>query len=138
MKNKNFKLLKISEYPCNNWSEFKNKYLYFGHNLTGYFTRFTNYHIINYEIFGVSINKVFDLIIRKIKPYKTFGDMRTRKDNLIDDIFENQMRNWFKYFPTCNQSFKIIDNGKKVIVTISNIKKVKKYPTRNKYGIFEL
>jgi len=138
MKNKNFKLLKISEYPCNNWNEFKNKYLYFGHNLTGYFTRFTNYHIINYEIFGVSINKVFDLIIRKIKPYKTFGDMRTRKDNLIDDIFENQMRNWFKYFPTCNQSFKIIDNGKKVIVTISNIKKVKKYPTRNKYGIFEL
>jgi len=138
MKNKNFKLLKISEYPCNNWNEFKNKYLYFGHNLTGYFTRFTNYHIINYEIFGVSINKVFDLIIRKIKPYKTFGDMRTRKDNLIDDIFENQMRNWFKYFPTCNQSFKIVDNGKKVIITISNIKKVKKYPTRNKYGIFEL
>ncbi len=138
MKNKNFKLLKISEYPCNNWNEFKNKYLYFGHNLTGYFTRFTNYHIINYEIFGISINKVFDLIIRKIKPYKTFGDMRTRKDNLIDDIFENQMRNWFKYFPTCNQSFKIVDNGKKVIITISNIKKVKKYPTRNKYGIFEL
>ena len=138
MKNKNFKLLKISEYPCNNWNEFKNKYLYFGHNLTGYFTRFTNYHIINYEIFGISINKVFDLIIRKIKPYKTFGDMRTRKDNLIDDIFENQMRNWFKYFPTCNQSFKIVDNGKKVIITISNIKKVKKYPTRNKYGTFEL
>ena len=122
------RLLKVSEYPCSNWSEFKNKYLYFGHNLWGYYGEFTNDHIINYEVLGISINKIFELIMRKIRPYKTMGQLKTKKDYLIDDIFENQMRNWFKYFPSCGQSFKIVDNGKKVIITISNIKRVKKYP----------
>ena len=63
----------------------------------------------------------------------------TKKDNLIDDIFENQMRNWFRFFPSCGQSYRIVNNGKKVIITISNIKKVKKYPTKiYKYGGYEL
>ena len=132
------RLLKVSKYPCSNWSEFKYKYLYFGHHLTGYFTGFANDHIINYEILGISINKISDLIMRKIRPYKTFGDIRLRKDNLIDDIFESQMKDWWKFFPACNQSFKIVDNGKKVIITISNINQVRKYPIRNKYGTFEL
>jgi len=58
------RILKVSEYPCRNWREFKYKYLYFGHHLTGYFTGFTNNHIINYEILGISLNKIFDLILK--------------------------------------------------------------------------
>ena len=124
------RLLKVSEYPCSNWSEFKYKYLYFGHHLSGYFTEFTNDHIINYEVLGISMNKIFDLIMRKIRPYRTMGELKTKKDNLIDDIFENQMKDWFKYFTSCGQSYKIVDGGKKVIITISNIKRVSKYPMK--------
>ena len=56
--------------------------------------------------------------------HKTMGKLKTKKDYLIDDIFENQMRNWFKYFPSCGQSYRIVDGGKKVIITISNIRAI--------------
>ena len=64
--------------------------------------------------------------MRKIRPYKTMGELKTKKDSLIDDIFENQMKNWFKHFPSCGQSSRIVDGGKKVIITISNINRIKK------------
>ena len=63
--------------------------------------------------------------VKKVRPYR-MAELKTKKDNLIDDIFENQMKDWFKYFTSCGQSYKIVDGGKKVIITISNISRIKK------------
>ena len=67
--------------------------------------------------------------VKKVRPHR-MAKLKTKKDNLIDDIFENQMKDWFKYFTSCAQSYKIVDGGKKVIITISNIRRVSKYPTK--------
>ena len=61
---------------------------------------------------------------------KNMWELKTKKDHLIDDIFEKQMKNWFRFFPSCDQSFRIVNNGNKVVITISNIKRVKKYPLK--------